>query len=79
MRYFMNNDEKLGYVIVILRKERKLTQEKISEKAGIDYKYFGRIEHGKSSVTFSKLVKISQALEVSLIDLMTLFEKHSEY
>ena len=61
----------LGQKIRALRKERDLTQEKLAELTGLDYKYIQRIE-GKTppSVKIETLEKIAKAFKVSCSKLL---------
>ncbi|WP_019991500.1 helix-turn-helix domain-containing protein [Rudanella lutea] len=57
---------KFGLVVKALRKEQKLSQEELAEKAGLHRTYIGMIERGEKNVTLENIHKISQALNVSL-------------
>ena len=61
--------ELLGARIKELRKNRKLTQEQLSEKINIDPKHLSRIEVGKSYPSLDTLENISKALNVEMKDL----------
>jgi transcriptional regulator with XRE-family HTH domain len=52
-----------------LRLERKLTQETLAERAGLNYKYIGRIELGKAEPGADVLVRLSLALEIPVGEL----------
>jgi len=41
-----------------------LTQEKLAEKAGLNYKFYQRVESGKSNLTLKTLSKISRVLKI---------------
>lgn len=58
----------LGRRIKILRKERKLTQEGLAERAGLDTKYIAAIEQGdpKANPTFAAIKKVAAALGVTV-------------
>ena len=62
---------KLGQKIRRLRIERKLTQDRLAELTGIDYKYVQKIE-GKTppAIRIDTIQKIAKALKVKLVDLM---------
>jgi len=47
-----------------LRKERKITQEQLSNSVGVDISTVKRWERGEFGPDFEKLVKIAQALDV---------------
>lgn len=59
----------LGARIKELRKKAGLSQDKLSEKIGIDGKYLSRIEVGKRSPSLEKLEGIADALKVDMKDL----------
>jgi transcriptional regulator with XRE-family HTH domain len=64
--------QKFGAKIKKLRTERKLTQEALSEKVGIDYSYMNLIENGKRNPSLKIIAKIARILGVGLDDLMKL-------
>lgn len=56
----------LGDQIRRVRKEKGLTQEKLSELAGITPNYLGEIERGIKTPGTDVLAKLSEALQVSM-------------
>jgi len=62
---------KLGERIRNLRKGKFLTQEILGERAMVSYKFVGEIERGDANPSISVLIRIADALEVSLSDLFT--------
>ena len=62
---------KLGERIRTLRKQKKLTQQTLAEKAGIDPKYMGQIERAETNPSIKLLANIASALGVSLPELFT--------
>lgn len=62
---------KLGKRIKELRSKRGYTQEKLSEVAGIDYKYIQRIE-GKNppALKIDTIEKLAKALKVKPAELL---------
>lgn len=64
----MSTDERyrIGQRIVQLRKEKGMSQEQLSEKAGITQINISRIECGKYSPGLDVLSKIASALEHKL-------------
>lgn len=52
-----------------VRKERKLTQQELAEKAGLHLTYVGHLELGKYHPTVYVMWKIAKALGVSINDL----------
>jgi transcriptional regulator with XRE-family HTH domain len=59
----------LGAQLRRLREDRELTQEKLAELAGLNYKYVGRIELGKSDPGAYVLVRLAAALRVPIGEL----------
>ena len=60
----------IAYNIVNMRKEKGLTQEELAFNAGIDRTYIGYIENSKHNVTLGMLVKIADALQIEVMDLL---------
>lgn len=61
----------LGENIAKTRRQRKLSQEQLAELAGISANYLARIERGEvKGFSAINLLKISQALHVSVEDLL---------
>ena len=52
-----------------MRLDRKLSQEELAELAGLNYKYLGRIELGKSDPGAYVLVRLASALAVPIGEL----------
>ena len=63
--------EKLGKRIRTLREQKKLTQQTLAEKAGIDPKYVGQIERAKTNPSINMLANIASALGISLPEMFT--------
>ena len=61
--------ENLGKNIKKYRKAKKLTQQKLAEKTGIGLNFLGKIEVAYAKPSFETIIKLSQALEISLKDL----------
>ena len=59
----------LGAQLRRLRLERDLSQEKLAELAGLNYKYIGRIELAKADPGADVLVRLARALSVSVGEL----------
>ena len=57
-----------GMRIKELRTSRKLSQERLAEKAGISSKYLSRIEMGQHFPSIDILTKLANALNVELKD-----------
>ena len=58
--------EEIGQTIVYLRKEKGLTQEKLTSETGISVSYLRLIEHGNANPTINELRKIAEVLDVEL-------------
>lgn len=65
----MDIKEMMGQRIKSLRQGNNMTQEELSEKAGISAKYLSRIEGGHENPTLDTLIQIAMALRVDLSDL----------
>lgn len=74
----MYNDDKhsdtnyliaLGKRIKSLRLERKISQTEIAYRCGFDKSNYNTIESGKRNPTVLSLLKIANALDVSIIEL----------
>jgi len=61
--------KKLGRKIRILREQRNLTQEELSERAQISYKFLGEIERGLKNSSIKILGQIADAMGISLAEL----------
>ena len=61
-------DEKrlLGKSISEIRKRQRLSQERLAERAGISAQYVSNIERGKENPTLDLLLRLTEALKVSL-------------
>ncbi len=59
----------LGDRVRKMRKAQGLSQEKLGEKAGFDYRYIGFIEQARVNPTIKTLEKVANALNVYLCDL----------
>ena len=60
----------LGKRIRELRSKKKLTQEKLAERAGLHWKYLGEVERGIPTISMENLNKIASALDVPLTTLL---------
>jgi len=66
----MNVNLFIGNKITELRKSRNLSQEDLAYKANIDRTYMSSIERGKRSISLAVAIKLSSALEISLLKLI---------
>lgn len=56
----------IGQRIKRLRKEKKLTQEKLSEMLDISQKHYSEVERGLSGLSVQHYIRLSELLSVSL-------------
>ncbi len=52
------------------RKRRQLTQEQLAEKSTLSYKFIGEVERGQGNPTLETMVRLADALEVELSDML---------
>ena len=60
----------LGEAIRARRKKKRLSQERLAEKADLSTVFISRVERGKESPSLDSLVKIARALGVRPRDLV---------
>lgn len=70
--------EQLGKKIQLLRKQKKLTQEKFAELIGIDPKSVSKIENGNNYPAAETIASIAKALNVDVYELFV-FENNIPY
>lgn len=70
----MSIQEKLGKAIVLLRKERNMSQEAFAFDADIDRRYMSDIENGKRNISLDILERISQNLGLKISELFAVVE-----
>ena len=58
----------IGERIAQLRKAKKLSQQKFSYEAEIERSYLTHVEKGRKNISIDTLVKITNALNISLKD-----------
>ncbi|MEU3507714.1 helix-turn-helix transcriptional regulator [Streptomyces longwoodensis] len=61
---------RIGDRVRAVRTERRLTQERLAELAGLDRKTVNRIEQGTHGTSIDHLALIAHALSSSLVDLV---------
>jgi transcriptional regulator with XRE-family HTH domain len=64
-----------GTVIRELRKEKKLSQEELSFKAGVHRTYIGMIERGEKNIALENIQKLAIALETPMTTIFSNLEK----
>ncbi len=65
----MNTKELLGLKVKEFRKQKKFTQEQLSEMVGVDNGYISKLEVGQNFPSLKTLEKIAKALDVELYEL----------
>ncbi|PJM76208.1 helix-turn-helix domain-containing protein [Bifidobacterium simiarum] len=60
-----------GKAVAALRRNRRISQEKLALNAGIDRSYVGQIERGEKSPTLDKIWQLSDALGVTPVEMFT--------
>jgi len=54
-----------------LRQQKKLSQEQLSQLAGLDRTYISSIERGKRNVSLINLIKLAKSLDIPAADLIS--------
>lgn len=62
--------QRLGKRIRLFRRQRRFTQERLGELAGICHKYIGQIERAEKNPSLTVVSRIAHALELKLTDLI---------
>lgn len=60
---------KFGKKIQELRKQKGFTQEDLADLIEVDRSYMGFVERGERNPTLDKLIKIANALKITLSEL----------
>lgn len=58
--------KKLGERIQSLRKAKAMSQKELADASGLDRAYISSLEHGKQNVTIGAIIKLAEALGISL-------------
>lgn len=59
-----------------VRLEKKLTQERVAEAAGLHPNYISSVERGERNISIANIERISVALGVSMAALLSVTEAH---
>ncbi|WP_104655714.1 helix-turn-helix domain-containing protein [Ralstonia insidiosa] len=65
-----------GVVLMRLRRQRSMTQQRLAAEADLDRTYISYLENGHRSPTLDTMLAISRALCISLAQLASLIEGH---
>ncbi len=60
----------IGQNIRTARNHRQLTQQQLADASGLDRTYISLVEHGKQNLTIAAILKIAQALDIPITDLI---------
>lgn len=64
----LNLEKRFGCKLSYIRKEKKLSQMKLAEIAGLNYNYIGQIERAEANVTIKTIKTLANALDVEVKD-----------
>ena len=70
----MDMNKALGDRIKVLRTAHNYTQENMADKIGVSRQKYARIENGSNSITLDILVKVADALDVTVGDITKVLE-----
>lgn len=70
--------KKLGLRIKELRRKKKLTQDELSELAGMNGKHLGEVERGGINISIQNLDKLAESLDVPLLTLLDIAPQQSK-
>lgn len=62
----MDIREQFGNRLIELRKDRKMTQERLAELSELNRPYISGIEQGKRNVSLEVIAKLAEALEIEI-------------
>lgn len=62
--------KEIGHRLVFYRKSRRLSQQQVADMSGLDRAYISAVEHGKHNLTLGALLKLADALEVTMQELI---------
>jgi transcriptional regulator with XRE-family HTH domain len=65
----------LGAAIKALREKKKMKQQTLAEAAGIGVAHLSKIERGRGNPTWSTVVALAEALDLSVVEVARRFEK----
>lgn len=71
----MKLNDSISQIILRLRKEADLSQEKLAEKAGVHRTYISQLERGIKSPTLPILFKLAEGLNRKPSDIVSLIEE----
>jgi transcriptional regulator with XRE-family HTH domain len=66
----MQHRKIIGQNIRRLRRAKQWSQERLSDKSGVDQGYIGRLERGQMNVSVDTLIMLARALGARLSEIM---------
>lgn len=72
-----NETQHFGTLLKELRTNKKLSQEQLAEKAGVERNYIYYLEKGRSEPSLKVLVGLARGLEMSLTELASKIEAYN--
>lgn len=70
-----NLKKKAGQQLQLLRLEKNLTQEQMSEKLHLSTSAYCKIEYGETDLTLTRLTKIAEVLDIPTLELFSRIDK----
>lgn len=70
-----NFKKKAGQQLQLLRLEKNLTQEQMSEKLHLSTSAYCKIEYGETDLTLTRLNKIAEILDIPALELFSRIDK----
>lgn len=74
----MKEEQIFGILLSEIRKNKSISQEKLSKITGLDRTFISLIETGKRNPTLTTITKIANGLDIKLTDLFSRFEEKLE-
>lgn len=71
----VNFKKRAGQQLQMLRLEKNLTQEQMSEKLHLSTSAYCKIEYGETDLTLTRLNKIAEVLDISALELFSRIDK----
>ena len=71
----MGIQTKIGKAIILLRKERGISQETFANESGIDRRYMSDIENGKRNLSIDMIERICDSLKLQISEFFVVVEK----
>lgn len=62
--------KEIGSRITFHRKSRRFSQQQVADASGLDRAYISAVEHGKHNLTLGALIKLADALEIGIEELI---------